>query len=135
MPINYYSKTYTGNEKKRLVINYFDKHIKLFNFNNYENEERSDKVIFQSKILPFSISYSTFKEINLFDDVYTADKALDVGMNLARNRLLDTLEKDSEILSQKKLKLYVKDSKIYIEVFFKVYENITDYSDIVLEGE
>ena len=90
---------------------------------------------FQSKILPFSITYSTFKEINLFDDVYTVDKALDVGMNLARSRLLDTLEKDSKILSQKKLKLYTKDSKIFIEVFFKVYENITDYCDIVLEGE
>lgn len=135
LPINYYSKTYTGNEKKRLTINYFDKHIKLFNFHNYINEERSDKIIWQSKILPFSISYTTFKEINLFDDVYTVDKALNVGMNLAKERLLDTLEKDSKILSQKKLKLYVKDSKIYIEVFFKVYENITDYSNIVLEGE
>lgn len=135
LPINYYEKVYTGNEKKRLTINYFDKHIKLFNFSNYQNEERSDKVIFQSKILPFSITYSTFKEINLFDDVYTLEKAMDKGMNLARTRLLETLDSDSKILSQKKLKLYTKDSKIFIEVFFKVYENITDYCDIVLEGE
>ena len=135
LPINYYEKVYTGNEKKRLTINYFDKHIKLFNFSNYENEERSDKVLFQSKIIPFSITYSTFKEINLFDDVYTVEKAIDKGMNLARTRLLETLDKDSKILSQKKLKLYTKDSKIFIEVFFKVYENITDYCDIVLEGE
>jgi len=56
-------------------------------------------------------------------------------MNLARSRLLETLDNDSKILSQKKLKLYTKDSKIFIEVFFKVYENITDYCDIVLEGE
>ena len=135
LPINYYEKIYTGKEKKRLTINYFDKHIKLFNFSNYQNEERSDKVLFQSKILPFSITYSTFKEINLFDDVYTIEKAIDKGMNLARTRLLETLDSDSKILSQKKLKLYTKDSKIFIEVFFKVYENITDYCDIVLEGE
>lgn len=135
LPINCYEKLYTGNEKKRLTINYFNKHIKLFNFSNYENEERIDKVLFQSKILPFSITYSTFKEINLFDDVYTVEKAMDKGMNLARSRLLETLDSDSKILSQKKLKLYTKDSKIFIEVFFKVYENITDYCDIVLEGE
>lgn len=135
LPINYYEKVYTGKEKKRLTINYFDKHIKLFNFSNYQNEERSDKVLFQSKILPFSITYTTFKEINLFDDVYTVEKAMDKGMNLARTRLLETLDSDSKILSQKKLKLYTKDSKIFIEVFFKVYENITDYCDIVLEGE
>lgn len=136
IPINYYVKNYTGKEKKRLVINYFDKNIKLFNFSNYKNEERSDKIIFESKILPFSISYSTFKEVNVFDDIYTVDKALEVGMSLARSRLLDTLEKGSEILSQKKLKLYTKDSKIFIEVFFKVYENITDYSEVlVIEGE
>jgi len=135
LPINYYEKFYTGNEKKRLTINYFDKHIKLFNFHNYKNEERSDKVLFQSKILPFSITYSTFKEINLFDDVYTVEKAMDIGISVARSRLLETLDSDSKILSQKKLKLYTKDSKIFIEVFFKVYENITDYCDIVLEGE
>ena len=67
--------------------------------------------------------------------MYTVEKAIDKGMNLARTRLLETLDKDSKILSQKKLKLYTKDSKIFIEVFFKVYENITDYCDIVLEGE
>lgn len=135
LPINYNNKIYTGKKKNRLTINYFDKHIKLFNFSNYKNEEKIDKVIFSSKILPFSITYTTFKEIELFDDVYTVEKAMDVGINLARLRLLDTLEKDSKILSQKKLKLYVKDSKIYIEVFFKVYEDITDYSEISLEGE
>ena len=135
IPINYYSKTYTGNEKKRLVINYFDKHIKLFNFKNYKNEERIDKVIFESKLLPFSLTYSTIKEVELFNDINTVDKALETGMSLARERLLDTLEKGSQILSQKKLKLYTKDSKIFIEVFFKVYENITDYCDIVIEGE
>lgn len=135
LPINYYEKLYTGNEKKRITINYLDKHIKLFNFSNYQNEEREDKVIFQSKILPFSITYTTFKEINLFDDVYTVEKAMDKGISLARSRLLETLDSDSKILSQKKLKLYTKDSKIFIEVFFKVYENITDYCDIVLEGE
>jgi len=135
LPINYYEKVYTGNSKKRLTINYFNKHIKLFNFSNYQNEERIDKVVFQSKILPFSITYTTFKEINLFDDVYTVEKVIDKGMNLARSRLLETLDNDSKILSQKKLKLYTKDSKIFIEVFFKVYENITDYCDIVLEGE
>ena len=86
--------------------------------------------------LNFSFNYSTIREINLFDDIYTVDLALETGMNLARERLLDTLDKGSEILSQKKLKLYIKDSKIFIEVFFKVYENITDYSDIlVIEGE
>ena len=135
LPIKYDSKYFTVNEKKRLVINYFNKHIKLFNFNNYKNEERFDKIIWQSKILPFSISYTKFKEIELFDDVYTSEKAINDGISLARERLLDTLEKGSKILSQKKLKLYVKDSKIFIEVFFKVYENITDYSDILVEGE
>lgn len=135
IPINYNSKTYTGNKKKRLVINYFDKHLNLFDFTKYKNEERIDKVIFESKILPFSLTYSTIKEIELFNDINTVDKVIDTGISLARERLLDTLGKESQILSQKKLKLYTKDSKIFIEVFFKVYEDITEYCDIVIEGE
>lgn len=135
VPINGSSKTYTGKSKKRLVINYFDKKINLFDFNKYKQEEISEeKILLESKILPFSLSYNTIKEINLVDDINTLEKAIEEGMNIGRKRLLDTLANDSKILSQKKLKLYTKDSKIIIEIFFKVYENITDYIEIK-EGE
>ena len=130
LPINYYEKVYTGNSKKRITINYFDKKIKLFNFHNYLNEEVSEKVLIESKILPFSINYDTFYEIEENIDILTDEKVWDIAFNIAKEKILSTLKSDSEIISQKKLKLRIKNSTIEIDVFIKVYENITDYRNI-----
>ena len=136
LPINYYEKVYTGKSKKRITFNFLNKKIKLFNFNNYSNEEIREKVLFESRLLPFSINYDTFYEIEENIDILTDEKVWDIAFNIAKDKLLSTLNKDSEILSQKKLKLIVKDSKIEIDVFVKVYENITDYRNIeVLDKE
>ena len=132
MPINYQYREYTGKSKKRLIINLFNKKIKLFNFSNYENEEIEDNIIIESKILPINLSYSNIKEIKIIDDIYTNDRVLEEGVEIAKEKLLSTLDKESKILSQKKLKLYLNNSKIYLEVFFKVYENITDYNKITV---
>ena len=56
-------------------------------------------------------------------------------MTLARKKLEENLIKGSKILSQKKLKLYEENNIIVVEVFFKVYENITAYEEIIKEGE
>lgn len=130
LPINYYEKVYTGNSKKRLTINFFNKKIKLFNFSNYKNEEIKEKTIIESKILPLSISYDTIYEIEENTDILTDDKVWDIAFNIAREKLLNTLKSDSKIISQKKLKLNVKNSTIEIDVFIKAYENITDYRNI-----
>lgn len=133
LPINYYEKTYTGNSKRRLTINFLDKKIKLFNFSSYANEEIKEKVIFESKLLPISFNYDTFFEIEETSDILTDEKVWDIAFNIAKEKLLSTLREGSEIISQKKLKLRVKDSKIEVDVFIKVYENITDYRNIVIQ--
>ena len=133
LPINYYVKTYTGKSKKRFTINYLNKKIKLFNFNNYANEEVKEKILFESKLLPLSFNYDIFYEIEETTDILTDDKVWDIAFNIAKEKLLSTLKNDSEILSQKKLKLIVKESTIEVDVFIKVYENITDYKEISIE--
>ena len=58
-----------------------------------------------------------------------------MAISEAKEKILSTLPEDSKILSQKKLKIIVNDSTIEVDVFFKVYENITDTKKISLEGE
>lgn len=48
----------------------------------------------------------------------------------AKNKILETLEKDEYIISEKTLKKYKENGKMYIEVFFKVYEDIALEKDI-----
>ena len=44
--------------------------------------------------------------------------------------MIKALAEDSKILDQKKLKFIINDSTIDMDVFFKVYENITSYQSI-----
>ena len=53
---------------------------------------------------------------------------------IAKEKLESNLDSSAKILLQKKLKLYEENNIIVIEVFFKVYENITDYENIQEEG-
>lgn len=132
LPINYHDIVYTGKMKKRITINLFNKKIKLFNINNYDKEEIKEHVLIENKLIPFSINYDTFYEIRKNTDLLTDEKIWNIGFNIARSNLLNSLDKGSKILTQKKLKKEVKDSKIELDIFMKVYENITDYEEIIV---
>ena len=133
LPSTYQDKIYTGNSYNRFSINIFNHRLFIFKGKRYLNEEYEDMVIINNKLLPFSLSKTKIKEIKLDTYFYNYADAQELGMKLAKDKLLSSLKEDSKILYQKKLKLYEENSTINIEVFFKVYEDITDYKEIVLE--
>ena len=57
----------------------------------------------------------------------TSEQALKKAEDLAMKKINSSLSKDEYIISKKVLNYSVDDSKIMVDVFFKVYENITDY--------
>ena len=134
-PYAYYEKTYTGNSKKRLSITLFNKKINLFDNSEYKEEEILEQKILYHKFLPFSFSLEKVLEVVIRDEVYTPEEAAMMAISEAKEKILSTLPEDSKILSKKKLKIIVNDSTIEVDVFFKVYENITDTKKISLEGE
>ena len=135
LPRTYKEIKYTGNSFNKISLNIFDKRYFLFKRKKYDNEEYYDNVIINNNLLPFSINNTLVKESITDTYFYTYSDALDIGLTLAKEKLMDSLSKDSKILLQKKLKLYEENSKIIIVVFFKVYEDITDYGEIVKDGE
>ena len=135
LPRTYKIEKYTGNSYNRLSIDLLGKKLFLFKNKKYVNEEYSDNAIINNSILPFSINITNIKEKTMDTYFYTYQDALDKGMNLAKEKLLNDLQGDSKILMQKKLKLYEENSTIVIEVFFKVYEDITDYRDITRKDD
>lgn len=132
-PLAYYDKTYTGESKKRLGITFLNKKINLGG--GYKEEEIVETKLLYHKFLPIKFSLENVREVVLIDDLYTVEEATTKAIEVAREKILKTLPKDSKILSQKKLKIIVNDSTIDIDVFFKVYENITDTKELVSKGE
>ena len=85
---------------------------------------------FYHKFLPLKFSYEKVLEIEKIDSIYTPEEAYVKAFNLAREKMIKALAEDSKILDQKKLKFIINDSTIDMDVFFKVYENITSYQSI-----
>ena len=123
-PMSYYEKTYTSNKSNRLKIKVLNKNIIIGK--KYKEEEIKERPIIYNKFLPIRLSLEKVQETVLIDDLYTVDEAYEEGLKLARIKLLKGLGKDSKILSEKKLKIIVNNSTIDVDIFFKVYENITE---------
>ena len=131
-PLAYYEKTYTGNKNIRYKFTFLNNTFNLLG-NSYQEEDVLENKIFYHPFLPIKFSKEEVKEVVLIDDVYTVEEATSLAISKAREKLLSTLAEDSKILSEKKLKIIVNNSTIDVDVFFKVYENITDFKEIIVE--
>ena len=125
LPVNYYEEKLTGNNKKNINIKFIDKELNVSS--SYKNKDISKNNIYSDFFGLFEINYNLEKEKEIIDNVNLMTNE-DLGVILAREKIESTLKENEYILSQKKLKTILNNSTINIEVFFKVYENISEYS-------
>lgn len=125
MPINYEEVKYTGNKRKLLEFKVFNKSIFLFN-NKYNQYKVKRKELFSNKIIPISINYSRVSEVKIRNKTYNISNIDNDAIKYAEKKIND---KD-KVIYKKVLKKRVKNSKIIVDIFFKVKEDITDYENI-----
>ena len=131
MPLVYKEEYKTGKSKRTLTFSIFDSSYSLFDFFPYKNKSVEENVIFKNNVLPIKLSFNKEYELRVIDEVYTYDEAITKAIDLARDKLKMKLSKDEKILYEKKLKTTQNNSTILVTVFFKVYENITGYEEIL----
>lgn len=127
MPFVYYEENYTSNTNKVLTLSFLNKRFELFNFNKYENKEIEEKNIVKHSFLPIKLSLETQREVKKTDKIYTIDEAIEMAKNKSISSMESKLNDKEYIISSKNLKVEIKESKIVLEMFFSVYEDITDY--------
>ncbi len=135
MPIKYREENVTGKVKRQLELEFLGNKYTLFSkFKTYKRESFS---LVDLMILPIRINFSSYLETNVIEKNYTLDNVVDDALVIATTKLNNKIGSDSEIVGKKVLKKYQKNSKIIIEVFFKVKEDITDYLEYseVIPGE
>lgn len=135
MPIKYREENVTGKVKRQLELEFLGNKYTLFSkFKTYKRESFS---LVDLMILPIRINFSSYLETNVIEKNYTLDNVVDDAFVIATTKLNNKIGSDSEIVGKKVLKKYQKNSKIIIEVFFKVKEDITDYLEYseVIPGE
>lgn len=128
LPINYYESKLTGKSKIRFSFNWLNREKVLFN--EYNTYRRNVILEFNSGLLPINFGLYKYYETEDTEIIYTLDNVDDKAIKLALEKMVENLDKEDVILTKKVLKKEVKNSKIVVEVFFKVKEDITSYSDI-----
>ena len=114
------NKTY-----KRIIISIFNKDITLI---KYRSNEEKDKVLLKSNnFILKEKTTSTYKYVKVKQDPSKLKLSL---LKNAKKDIEKDLDKNEYIIMQKTLKSYIKNDKIYLEVFYKVYEDITLYKNI-----
>ena len=121
----------TGNKKTLYSINFFNKSITLGK--KYKNSSKKREYIFKNNILPISITKDIFYETEKIDGIYSEGEVLLNARSYARSKIKEKIHTDEHIISEKLLKYMVNSNTIYMEVFYKVYANITGEKKIIIE--
>ena len=130
VPKVYREIKYTNRKKKRIEINFLDKKFLLFDFKPYKSYKTKKKVLLSNKLLPLEVSYSEVLETINIEKRYTTKEGEEEILKIGEDKLKSKVGVNSSIISKKILKKIEKDSKIEIEMFFKVKEDITDTLNI-----
>ena len=126
-------KEETGNKKTVYSINFFDNSFILFNKNNYKNSYIKKDILLRNNIIPISFSKDTIYEQNVISGIYTEGEALLNARDYAKEKIKEMLDEDEYIISDKVLKYSVNSNTIYMDIFYKIYANITGRKEIVIE--
>lgn len=136
VPYQYKEEVLTGRDKKRLELSFLNYHFPIIDLKPYKQSRKKRSVLLQNNLLPISLSYTTYQEVKVLEEIHSEKEALEKAYQISVSKLRSRLQKEDEIISQKTLKKSHKNSKIVVEVFFKVKENITDtvsLKDVKLE--
>ncbi len=129
-PYLYYEENYTGKKKTVYQIRFLNWQFDLFNFHPFKQSKKKDKILLQHSFLPFQLVKEEQEEVVVKDKIYTIEEAITEARKLAVKKMEEQLDKNEYIISTKDLKVSTKESKIRLDVFFTVYEDITAYQKI-----
>lgn len=129
------SKEETGNKKQVFSLNIFDKNIILFDKNNFNNSYIRKEYIYKNAILPLSISRDTIYELKSTNGIYTEAEAILNAREYSKKKMEELLADDEYIIGYKVLKYSANSNTIYMDIFYKIYANITSTRKIDIERE
>lgn len=129
-PYFYKESFRTGKKKTVYTIKFLNFRFELFNFHPYQKKEITETTIWKHFLLPFSFVKEVQEEKRVTENIYTEEEAIEKAEELGRKKMEEQLKEGEEILVEKNLKVEIKESKIEVDLFFTVLEDITSYRKI-----
>lgn len=129
-PYKYYEEYTTVKSNNVFVIQFLNKEIELFNFNKFKDKKVKNNVIIKNNILPIKFIKQNQKELVVIDKNYSEKELIDVMINYSKEKLMNKLDEDEYIKDYKILNKTKNEDTLTLNIFFTVYENITEYQSI-----
>ena len=124
-----YTETETGKTKDVYAIKFLN-HTFEFTLHKFKTKKIEEEDIVKHRLIPIKLVKQKQKETKVTDQILTVEEAIDKAKEKAENDIKKNLSKDEYIIRSKYLKSTVKESIVEVEMFFAVYEDITDYAEI-----
>ena len=128
-PFATYTETETGKTKDVYALKFLN-HTVEFNLRKFKTKKIKETDIIKHPLIPLKLVRQKQKETKVTDQILTAEQAIENAKEKAENNIKKNLSKDEYIIRSKYLKSTVKESIVEVEMFFAVYEDITDYKEI-----
>ena len=124
-------------KKKEILLNdkTYSLHIRIFKNHLDTNKKlrtykKSEYNIIESRIIPIKIGLLKKRKTKVTKNKYKDIDIENIAYKESLKAINKRLKKDESIISKKTLKKTEKNSKIEVDIFYKVKENITSYVDI-----
>ena len=119
----------TGRKKTVYAIKFLNKTFEL-TLNKFKTKKIKEKSILKHKFLPIIFTRQTQRETKKISEILTYEQALEKAKETTIKQIKDKLNKKEYIIRSNYLKSNLNNSTIDMEMFFAVYEDITDYAEI-----
>lgn len=125
-PLYYEEIKYLDEMKNNYIIKFLNNSFSIKK-NYTDSYLEKKKVLIKDKLFPFEISMEKQRKTKIKKETLTNEEAVKKAQEVAEKKIKSILDNDEYIISKKTLNFTSNDSKIIVDVFFKIYENITDY--------
>ena len=129
-PLYYREQRITGKNKNVIAIYFLNKEVPIFPYKKYKQFKRQSKILIENNFIPFKITKEKLYEVIIKEDIYTNEEAIQKAIENAK---LKIKEKNKNILEIKDVQILDKEnlnSKIKLNLFISVIENITEIIEV-----
>ena len=129
-PYAYSEEKLTGKSKNVFVFKFLNKKIPIFSYKKYKEFKSTSITLVENNILPISLTKEKQYEVITKEEIYTWEEAISNAIEVSKKRLL---ENNSKIIDIKKVEILNKqtiNSKIKLNLFISVEEDITKIVEV-----
>lgn len=134
-PLYYQEEKITGKSKEIISIEFLNNEIPLFPYKKYKQFRTESDIIIENNFIPLKIVKKKLYEVNIKEEIYMLEEAIDKAVEVSKKKILESNKKITEINDVQILKKQTLNSKVKLNLFISVTEDITEIIEIKPEIE